>query len=235
LRESFRKFALTFKPAPESTMFDLFFKKGRQVETLIYSYLENLGLTQEHFLKAMDMCLKEGVCDDFVFLVEHTHKYESKADDIRDEVNLLMYGRALIPESREDIMGLLEEIDGIPRHLEQVLNMIRTQKLTVPEFLVLDVRELLRVSIESCDLLIRQVGVMLRKEPGIRSLMSTIDQNESHCDHIERRIIIKIFDSNLDPFVKLQLKEMVLIMGDISDQADRVSKRINIITLKRRV
>jgi predicted phosphate transport protein (TIGR00153 family) len=216
-------------------MFDLFFKKGRQVETLIYSYLENLGLTQEHFLKAMDMCLKEGVCDDFVFLVEHTHKYESKADDIRDEVNLLMYGRALIPESREDIMGLLEEIDGIPRHLEQVLNMIRTQKLTVPEFLVLDVRELLRVSIESCDLLIKQVGVMLRKEPGIRSLMSTIDQNESHCDHIERRIIIKIFDSNLDPFVKLQLKEMVLIMGDISDQADRVSKRINIITLKRRV
>ena len=216
-------------------MFDLFFKKGRQVETLIYSYLENLGLIQEQFLKAMDMCLKEGVCDDFVFLVEHTHKYESKADDIRDEVNLLMYSRALIPESREDIMGLLEEIDGIPRHLEQVLNMIRTQKLTIPEFLVLDVRELLQVSIESCDLLIKQVGVMLRKEPGIRSLMSTIDQNESHCDHIERRIIIKIFDSNLDPFVKLQLKEMVLIMGDISDQADRVSKRINILTLKRRV
>ena len=216
-------------------MFDLFFKKGRQVETLIYSYLENLGLIQEQFLKAMDMCLKEGVCDDFVFLVEHTHKYESKADDIRDEVNLLMYSRALIPESREDIMGLLEEIDGIPRHLEQVLNMIRTQKLTIPEFLVLDIRELLRVSIESCDLMIKQVGVMLRNEPGIRSLMSTIDQNESHCDHIERRIIIKIFDSNLDPFVKLQLKEMVLIMGDISDQADWVSKRINIITLKRRV
>jgi len=216
-------------------MLDMFFKKERQVETLIYSYLENLGLIQEHFLKAMEVCLKEGVCDDFVFLVEHTHKYESKADDIRDEVNLLMYSRALIPESREDIMGLLEEIDGIPRHLEQVLNMIRTQKLTIPDFLVLDVRELLQVSIDSCDLMIKQVRVMLKKEPGIRSLMSTIDQNESHCDHIERRIIIKIFDSNLDPFVKLQLKEMVLIMGDISDQADRVSKRINIITLKRRV
>jgi predicted phosphate transport protein (TIGR00153 family) len=216
-------------------MFDLFFKKGRQVETLIYSYLENLNLTQEHFLKAMDTCLKQGVCDDFSFLVDHTHKYESKADDIRDEVNLLMYGRALIPESREDIMGLLEEIDGIPRHLEQVLNMIRTQKLTIPEFLVLDVRELLQVSIESCDLMIKQVGVMLRKGQGIRTLMSTIDQNESHCDHIERRAIVKIFESNLDPFVKLQLKEMVLIMGDISDQADRVSKRINIITLKRRV
>ncbi len=216
-------------------MFDMFFKKERQLEALIYSYLENLGMIQEQFVKAMHTCIKDGVCDDFVFLVEHTHKYESKADDLRDEVNLLMYSRALIPEYREDIMGLLEEIDEIPRHLEQVLNMIRSQKLAIPEFIALDLRELLRVSIESCDLLIKQVGVMLRKEPGIRVLMSTIDQNESHCDHIERRIIIKIFDSNLDPFVKLQLKEMVLVMGDISDQADHVSKRINIINLKRRV
>ena len=69
----------------------------------------------------------------------------------------------------------------------------------------------------------------------MRSLLSSIDQNESHCDHIERRIIVKIFDSDIDPFLKLQLKELVLAMGEISDEADRVSKRVNIINLKRRV
>jgi uncharacterized protein Yka (UPF0111/DUF47 family) len=35
--------------------------------------------------------------------------------------------------------------------------------------------------------------------------------------------------------VKLQLKELIIAMGEISDQADRVSKRVNIMTLKRRV
>ncbi len=88
---------------------------------------------------------------------------------------------------------------------------------------------------ESCDLMAKQIEVMIKKKAGVRTLMSTIDQNESHCDHIERRIIVKMFESDLEPFMKLQLKEMVIVLGEISDQADRVSKRVNIMTMKRRV
>jgi predicted phosphate transport protein (TIGR00153 family) len=183
----------------------------------------------------MNTYLKGGVSDDFCFLMDQTHKYESRADDLRDETNELMYSRALIPESREDIMDLLERVDAIPRSFEQILNIIRTEKITFPEFLVLDIQELVRLSMESCDLLAKQIDVMLKKKPGIRALMSTIDQNESHCDHIERRIITKLFESDLDPLRKMQLKELVIVLGEISDQADRVSKRVNIMTLKRRV
>jgi predicted phosphate transport protein (TIGR00153 family) len=213
----------------------MFFKKERQLESLIYNYLENLEMIQNHFVKAMNLCLKEGISDDFCFLMDQTHKHESRADDLRDEINELMYRRALIPESREDIMALLEKVDEIPRSFEQILNMIRTQRIGFPEFLILDVQELIRVSMESCDLMAKQIDVWIKKKEGVRALMSTIDQNESHCDHIERRIIVKIFETDIEPFLKLQLKEMIIVMGEISDQADRVSKRINIMTMKRRV
>ncbi len=216
-------------------MLEFFFKKERQLESLIYSYLENLGKTQNHFVKAMNICLKEGVSDDFCFLMDQTHKFESRADDLRDEINELMYSRALIPESREDIMALLERVDTIPRSFEQILNMIRTQNIAFPEFLILDIQELIRVSMESCDLMVKQIDVMLKKKTGVRTLLSTIDQNESHCDHIERRIIIKLFESDLDPYVKLELKELIIVLGEISDQADRVSKRVNIMAMKRLV
>ena len=76
---------------------------------------------------------------------------------------------------------------------------------------------------------------MIKKKVGVRALLSTIDQNESHCDHIERRMITKLFDSDLQPHIKLQLKELVIVLGEISDQVDRVSKRVNIMTIKRRV
>ena len=216
-------------------MLNFFFKKELQLEKLIYNYLENLGMIQKHFVKAMSVCLKDGVSDDFCFLVDQTHKFESRADDLRDETNELMYSRALIPESREDIMALLERVDEIPRSFEQILNMILTQKIFFPEFLILDLQELIRVSMESCDLMAKQVDVMIKKKEGVRAFMSTIDQNESHCDHIERRIIVKLFESDLEPFFKLQLKELVIVLGEISDQADRVSKRVNIMTMKRRV
>jgi hypothetical protein len=216
-------------------MLDFLFKKERQLQSLIYSYLENLGVVLDHFAKAMNILFEKGLHDDFHFMTERTHRAESKADDIREEINLLMYSKALIPESREDIMRLLETIDEIPRYLELVLYMIQTERLNVPEFIALDVKELIRMSLESCELMVKQVDLMLKKKEGIRAILSTIDQNESHCDHIERRIISRIFDSDLQPFQKLQLKEMIVYLGEISDQADRVSKRVNIMTMKRRV
>ena len=113
--------------------------------------------------------------------------------------------------------------------------LIETQKLVIPDFIVSDIQELIKISLDSCALLFKEVSVLFKKIEGLRALVSTIDHNESHCDHIERRIITKVFDSDIDPFQKLQLKEMIIHMGEISDQADRVSKRINIISMKRRV
>ena len=116
-------------------MLSFLFKKENQLDILILQYLENLARTQEHFVKAMATCLDEGICGQFSFLIDQTHKFESKADEIREEVNLLMYSRALIPEMREDIMNLLEHMDVIPRIFELILHLIRTQKLKIPQFI----------------------------------------------------------------------------------------------------
>ena len=216
-------------------MFKFLFKKEQRIESLLYDYLDKLRMAQENFLKAMSTYFENGLCEDFEFLVGQTHKVESKADDIRNEIETMMYAKALIPESRGDILGLLEEIDKIPSLFELILYMIHTQRLNMPAFLILDVKELIRVSLECCNLLIKQVEALFRKAGDIRSLVFTVDSNESHCDHIERRIITKVFDSGLDPFQKLQLKEMVIQIGEISDQADRVSRRVHIVSIKRQV
>jgi predicted phosphate transport protein (TIGR00153 family) len=216
-------------------MFQFLFKKEQQVEQLIYQYLDSLKMAQDNFLTAMNVYFEKGFCEDFDFLIEQTHKVESKADDTRYEIETMMYAKALIPESRGDVLGLLEAIDQIPGLFELILYMIQTQRLSTPDFLVLDIKELIRVSLECCDLLIKEVEALFKKSGDIRSLVSNIDNNESQCDHIERRIITRIFDSDLDPFQKLQLKEMVIQLGEISDQADRVSRRVHIISTKRRV
>jgi len=217
-------------------MLSYLFKKQSQVEKLIYDYLDTLKLAQKSFLNALEACFLNGVfCENFEYLIIQTHKFESKADDIREEVKALMYEKALIPESRGDILLLLDSIDLIPHLFEQILYSIQTQKLTLPDFIVTDTRELTKISLECCDLVVREVTALFKKNERIRDLLTQIDSHESHCDHIERRIVTKIFDSPIDPFQKLQLKELVCLIGEISDQADRVSKRINIFNIKRRV
>jgi uncharacterized protein Yka (UPF0111/DUF47 family) len=77
---------------------------------------------------------------------------------------------------------------------------------------------------------------MLFKRPaGVKEFVRSIDIKESHCDHLERQLVARIFQSDLDPFQKLQIKELVIMIGDLSDQADRVSRRIDIVSIKRRV
>ena len=216
-------------------MFKFLFKKEQQVQELISKYLDNLRAAQEHFEKAMDCYFDFGLGENCNFLIEQTHKFESRADDFRNEIIEIMYSKVLIPESRGDILRLLEAIDIIPTLFETVLFMIQGQRLKIPDFITPDLRELMRLSLECGDLVTRQVEAYFKKTENIKPLVSTIDILESRCDHIEREIIRKIFASELEPFEKLQLKELVVQMGEISDQADRVSRSVYIINIKRRV
>lgn len=217
-------------------MLQFLFKKEYRIERLIYAYLDNIKLSQESFGSALRECFLHGErCENFDFFLHRTHKYESKADDIRQEINDLMYGKALIPDSRGDIMGLLAALDLIPHLFENILYMIQTQRLQLPEILLVDLQTLVDLCLETCNLLYRQTEALFKKSGRIRELVNTIDTNESHCDHFERTLITKLFDSDVDPFLKLQLKDLIVEIGEIADQADQVSKRINIISMKRRV
>ncbi len=216
-------------------MFDFLFKKERTLETHIFKYLESFRLTQENFARAFQSCLLDSGCDKFQFYLEQTHKFESRADDIREDIKNLMYGKALIPESRGDIMGLIEALDELPGLFEDVLYAIATEQISLPAFLHQDIREMVEYSLQSVELVAQEVEALFRKNEDIMELAKVIDQNESHCDHIERRLVTSLFQSDLDPFMKLQLKDLFILLGSISDQADRVSRRIHIINIKRRV
>jgi len=167
-------------------MLKFLFKKESQLESLIYDYVDTLKLSQDNFYKALNACVESPHCENFDFHIEQTHKFESKADDIREEIKSLMYSKALIPDSRGDIMGLLDRIDRIPHLFERVLYTIQTQKLILPDFIVLDVKDLVQVSLECCHLLYKQVETLFKRNEGIRAMVTAIDTNESHCDQEEQ-------------------------------------------------
>ena len=212
------------------------FKKQYQVQVLIMEYLEALKMTQENFALAFETWLTgDEAYGDFAFLSEETHRFESQADDVREQIKTLMYAKILLPESRGDIMRLLDGMDHVPRYMEIILHMVKTQMLVIPDFLVADIRELVSASLEACELMSLQVEDLFKRKGRIKELVSIIDLKESQCDKIERRLISAIFGSDLDGFQKLQLKELVIYLGEISDHVDVLSKQINIMNLKRRV
>ena len=72
-------------------------------------------------------------------------------------------------------MGLLEALDSIPDLFEHILNLIQTQRLTIPEKFIPKTQELVTISLECCDLVSLQVEALLKSPDHIREHMTTID------------------------------------------------------------
>ena len=66
-------------------------------------------------------------------------------------------------------------------------------------------------------------------------LLFKTDQLESQGDQVEKRIIVRIFESDWDPLQKILLRDLTKKMGEIADSAVQVCRQVNLIVTKRRV
>ena len=135
-------------------IFDLLFRKQRHVEAMVFEYLSGWEACLDRFKLAMDLYLEKGLGDEFSAMVQQTHRLEARADDLRRKIEYEMYAKALLPESRGDILGFLEALDRVPNKAETVLFILSGQRLQVPREYAGDVRRLLAPTYEAIDLLL---------------------------------------------------------------------------------
>jgi len=217
-------------------MFRLLFKKQKEVENLIKEYVQSIEIAQNMFLESMENYLQAGACSPtFEVLAAETHKAESRSDDILEKIVGLLHEKALVPDLRGDILRLLETADELPDQFDRILSNICNQKIVLPQSLNLDFRELLTVSLEACSFTLESIRSLFERGERAARLLFRADQLESQGDHIEKRIIVRIFESDWDPLQKILLRDLTQRMGDIADSAVLVCRQVNLIVTKRRV
>jgi predicted phosphate transport protein (TIGR00153 family) len=216
-------------------VFDFFLRKQRLIENYVFDYLEQWEKCLEDFKSAMDVYLTEGLGEKFDYYVEHTHKMESRADDLRKKIEWEMYSKALLPESRGDILGFLETMDKIPNKAESILYQIQLEKLRLPEELTSSLRRIVDLICQAIQLVYEAAKGLISQEGDIHQLADRIDDKESECDHAERDIIARIFAMDIDTAEKALLKELIIELGTLTDRAENVSDRLTLLSVKRRV
>lgn len=216
-------------------MFSFLFRKEKLVERMIDEYLEHYSFCVENFETAMKNYCQKGLGADFDFWVKKTHKEEATLDDLRRDIELALYSKALIPESRRDVLELLESIDRVPNKVESVLFHIQCEEIKFPQPLMLDLETLVQHTCDTSRKIIDLTKNLFARREKIKELTQLIDKDESYCDHVERQIIRKIFQGNMDTGEKLQLKGLILEIGDITDRAEDISDKVTIISVKGQV
>ena len=212
------------------------FKKQRRIEAHVLQYLERWNTSIGYFFQAMDVYLTRGFCTDFDFLVQSCHKEESVADDLRRQVEYEMFAKALLPESRGDILGFLENIDPIAGRAERVLFFLTYVRIELPEQVHEEMRKLVELTREIVSVLHGLAQRMFERNPDHMREVKRVDKLESRCDHVERDLLRLIFaDDGLSCYDKLLLRELILKVASISDMVEHMADRLTIMTVKRRV
>lgn len=209
----------------------IFFKAEERIREMIGEYLDTVDECIGSFQKAIEAALDADDLPDW----KKTHAMESKADDIRREIALLLFGRALLPESRGDLLNLLESFDKVPNAAEHVLTAIATQRVRIPKEFKDDFRKLVENNVEACRFLRKTADALFNAPEQTLYLLKEVDIRESASDRTERTIIGNIFDSDMEKADKILLRSIVFQIGSIADFAEKAADRLGLVAIKRRI
>jgi predicted phosphate transport protein (TIGR00153 family) len=212
----------------------MLWKKEKSIVDKIKAYLDQVDRCRKRFRDCIEKLIVEPENEENRAILEEVHRSESKADDLRRTIELQLYERALIPESRGDVLGLLETLDVIPGMFQSLCYQVLLEKIVFPDTFRDRYLHLVDVNLRSYDL-VREAVLGLFYNKDVKAQTDLVDAMESDSDHMERDLIRDIFSCKMDKADKILLKEIVINTGDISDQAEIVKDRLILAIVKRKI
>ena len=213
----------------------LFGRKQKIVEKLLLEYFERVESCLTSFSECVGAAIKQ---EPAAIIEEHSakiHQAESMADNTRREIEMLMYGKSLFPESRGDILGLLEAADSVPNAAESVCRRLIYQKLVIPPELGTDIRRLVDESVNCGMEMLRAFRILFEDYNSALHVADRVNDLESRADEAEYTLLEKIFQSDRDLAEKILFRDFISRIGDMADRAENASDRIRIVAAKRRI
>ena len=210
----------------------LFFKKTKELENLIDEYLDNVihgGLLFKQGIKYYI----EDMTDDFEKRMKDLDELESHADKIRRKIINNLYIHTLIPEARGDVLGIIESTDKVLNVTAETLKQFYVE---IPDILpdlhklYLDLTD---ASIAALESLVAAIRSYFRDLTSVRDHINKVLFYEKEADKIGDKIKWKIFRKDIHLSQKIHMRYFALHIQNISDNAEDVTDRLSIATIKR--
>jgi len=158
---------------------------------------------------------------------------ENQADAVRKDIESQLYEQTLIPESRGDVLGLLENMDYIADSAKSTMLEFSIEKPWVPENIgkgMLDLAEPVNKAVES---LVYAVRAYFYDINAVKDHLHLVKFYEREADSQTEKIKRDLFAMDIDLACKTQLGGFIRRIDNLADEALQVADRLNIATIKR--
>ena len=160
---------------------------------------------------------------------------ESKADKITKEVERSLYEETLIPDSRSDVLRLLEHLDELIGMYQGNCYRFSIQKPNFPEEFHDDLINLTETVVNCVESLCLTVRSFFKDIKKVRDNAHKVTFYEKESDIQYSSLAHKIFATNLPLDQKIHLQYFVERIDRICDQAEDIADEIQIYAIKRTI
>lgn len=198
----------------------------------IDSFIDLVSESVLHFQEGLNLYLA-GSGEEFNERLDIIKSVESRADDLRQDIEAHLYVQTLIPESRGDVLRVMEDMDDIIDFSKTIMFDFFVEKPVIPVSLHDRMKRLTDMAVNSTQALVQSTRSYFYDVSSVKDHINKIKFFENESDNIAERAKREIFSMDIDLMHKLHLKNFIVSIDTISDIAEDISNRLLIATMKR--
>ena len=209
------------------------FRRTKALESEIDAFLDKLSESGLLFKRAVQIYLNEGASAEFDEKLQAVNRMESEADKLRRSIVTQLYTQTLIPESRGDVLGLLENLDSVLSLYEGALWGFSIEQPDIPPEFRADFAVLCDQSVFAVESIVLASRAFFRNIEAVHDHMHKVMFHEKEADKISTKLKRAIFATDLPLYHKAHLRNFVEHIDNVADRSEDVADRLSVYTIKR--
>ena len=153
---------------------------------------------------------------------------EHRGDEMTHQILIKLNQTFITPFDREDIHLLASSLDDVLDFTNAAATRLLMYKISEPPP---DAAELAGLIVLQSEELTRAVS-LLEKNGSVMKHCEEVNRLEDEADHLSRRAIARLFETEKDPIKLIKLKELYEVLEVATDKAEDAANVIEAIMLK---
>jgi len=209
------------------------FGKTRAVEVAIDEFLDSVSEAGILFAKTVQEYVRHGVDEDCMRHQRRVTELERRCDDLRRSIETTLLTQMLIPESRGDVLSLIDLLDGLLDRIKRELLSMTIEVPHLPEELHEDLERLVQAIGSAIEATVLASRAFFTNQNAVRDHVHKIGIYESEADALSIRLKQRIFASERELAQKMMLRDFVNDLDRLADQAEDLGDQLSIYSLRR--
>ncbi|WDP89977.1 MAG: DUF47 family protein [Desulfobacter sp.] len=203
------------------------------IEKQINDFMDQVSRSGLVFQKGA-RCYLTGEYENFDSVLADISVIEHKGDELKRTIIEHLHTKTLIPESRGDVLELLENMDSLLDRFKGALWRFEIERPEINLEFVNDFSELIDGVVASVEAIVKSARAFFADISSVRDHLHKVSFWETECDKISTRLRAALFrKEDLRLSQRMLLSDLARHIEKISDRAEDVADRMNIYVIKR--